>query len=910
MAHIHPVIDDDKHFIVNPDTRAITFAGETLPTLIQFDHNSERFTFEIPPEIDGHDMTLCNKVQIHFININKDKPEEFNPSIYESTDLGPNEDGDKLIFTWLIDQSATLLAGPLNFALRFMCISEDENEDGEIEVVLDYSWNTHPHEGVSVSNGFDNNEILSNKYYEVVDQWYATIEAAAITARDDALNDIGQVVDHLEDLETAAIGNVSNAQAAAVKSIQNAERAAVDNIDQHADQVMENWSDTKIGTDILSEVTKLRGAVSGLSDSTKCKTGVLYGKHSDESYNTRFMEKYGNKYKSWFLIGPGGGPFIISHTQGAKPMSIKQVLLVDVIGGNGDHQAEDFEFEWLYPVFESDVPSGVTASYSTGVGYIDEIFIQDLSSSKMVEYPVEPVYAIEQGTPYITWKSSYQFNKDGYFPIEFVSPIFLGDKGFRAVRYAAKTDIEWWNKDEDLSIVSDVVIRASYLIIAPTPGTNFTMRQCSANANEFTVNANGIAGISGPVENGLEDTYTIMLDDGTTKSFTVPNGNSAGIRTKVSGEMVRCDDVIDVEHTVRATVRSKNLIPFTLDRGYMSSINNATVTLRGVTYAIGSDGSIECSGTTSITDGGNGFSSFELTKGSAWNALKGGVTYYLGGSNNLLLAYKDPSGTTKYIGGNSSFTWSDDYTFVSLYIQFGSLNVATKVEEEVCPYLCIDDGVSREFVPYVDVDGIIVTRNGKNMIPYPHAYGTGNIAGVTYTVNSNGSVIATGTATDNSIQYMVGQSHMLQLPTGTYTLSGCPAGGGQNTYRVCIKTSDTTPGYYYDTGDGITFTLDEPKHIQIYIYVGIGITVNNLVFKPQLEVGPKATSFEPYTAESYEVDGEGKVYLPARIRSISPTMTLSCDHSGVIIDAEYNVDQTAAYNKISALLTTLLNGGS
>ena len=67
--HEHPVIDADKHYIIDPITRAVTNATSKKNTLIQNDHNSERFTFEIPKLVDGHDMTLCNSVQIHYINI-------------------------------------------------------------------------------------------------------------------------------------------------------------------------------------------------------------------------------------------------------------------------------------------------------------------------------------------------------------------------------------------------------------------------------------------------------------------------------------------------------------------------------------------------------------------------------------------------------------------------------------------------------------------------------------------------------------------------------------------------------------------------------------------------------------------------------------------------------------------------
>lgn len=63
MAHKHPVYDTDAHFKINHITRSIT-TQDDLKTIMQGDHNSERFSFEIPNVIDGHDMKLCNKVLI------------------------------------------------------------------------------------------------------------------------------------------------------------------------------------------------------------------------------------------------------------------------------------------------------------------------------------------------------------------------------------------------------------------------------------------------------------------------------------------------------------------------------------------------------------------------------------------------------------------------------------------------------------------------------------------------------------------------------------------------------------------------------------------------------------------------------------------------------------------------------
>ena len=77
MAHIHGVYDTDTHFIVDPVKKELTVAeGYEKVKVIQHDHNSERFTFELPRYIEGHDMSTCNKVEVHYLNICSQTKEE------------------------------------------------------------------------------------------------------------------------------------------------------------------------------------------------------------------------------------------------------------------------------------------------------------------------------------------------------------------------------------------------------------------------------------------------------------------------------------------------------------------------------------------------------------------------------------------------------------------------------------------------------------------------------------------------------------------------------------------------------------------------------------------------------------------------------------------------------------------
>ena len=166
MAHIHSVYDNDTHFKINPYTRVIENTSEKV-IIMQNDHNSERFTFEIPRYIDGHDMSLCNKVQVHFNNIKADKTET-TKDVYTVDDLQISPDSeDVVICSWLISQNATKYAGALNFVLRYACLTD---------TVIDYQWYTDIHKGITVSESISNNETAATEYFDLLEQWKKELE--------------------------------------------------------------------------------------------------------------------------------------------------------------------------------------------------------------------------------------------------------------------------------------------------------------------------------------------------------------------------------------------------------------------------------------------------------------------------------------------------------------------------------------------------------------------------------------------------------------------------------------------------------------------------------------------------------------------------------------------------------------
>lgn len=162
MSHIHDVYDTDNKFIVDGVSRSIKNASTSKTMVMQFDHNSEVFTFEVPRYIEGHDMSECNRVEVHYLNIDTATKQE-NEGIYLVNDLTVNaDDENKLTCSWLISQSATQLVGSLNFLLRFICLTDD---------VIDYVWNTAIFSGIYVSKGIYNSDIVAEQYIDTIKAW-------------------------------------------------------------------------------------------------------------------------------------------------------------------------------------------------------------------------------------------------------------------------------------------------------------------------------------------------------------------------------------------------------------------------------------------------------------------------------------------------------------------------------------------------------------------------------------------------------------------------------------------------------------------------------------------------------------------------------------------------------------------
>ena len=169
LEHEHLVADPDTYFVINPDTREIENTSRGKQIVMQYDHNSETYTFQVPRHIEGHDMLLSNHVWVHFNNV--DENGEENADLAEMTDLRENpDDPETLISSWTITREATQLVGILSFAVQYECVSEDGTPV--------YEWHTDLYDRVEVRKSKRNSASVAVEYSAILEQWYTRIFGA------------------------------------------------------------------------------------------------------------------------------------------------------------------------------------------------------------------------------------------------------------------------------------------------------------------------------------------------------------------------------------------------------------------------------------------------------------------------------------------------------------------------------------------------------------------------------------------------------------------------------------------------------------------------------------------------------------------------------------------------------------
>ena len=126
-----------------------------------------------------------------------------------------------------------------------------------------------------------------------------------------------------------------------------------------------------------------------------------------------------------------------------------------------------------------------------------------------------------------------------------------------------------------------------------------------------------------------------------------------------------------------------------------------------------------------------------------------------------------------------------------------------------------------------------VARTRQNLLPVSAV--TTTLYGVTFTVDDRGAVTAVGTSTTGN-RSVLDYGHAYLRP-GTYILSGCPAGGTDETYRLRLGIgSYAGDALTVERGGGREFTITEPMDLYARIYVQPAAGAVNQTWLPMIHL--------------------------------------------------------------------------
>ena len=220
----------------------------------------------------------------------------------------------------------------------------------------------------------------------------------------------------------------------------------------------------------------------------------------------------------------------------------------------------------------------------------------------------------------------------------------------------------------------------------------------------------------------------------------------------------------------------------------------------------------------------------------------------------------------------------------------------------------------------------------KNLIPFPYynfPLGEIIVNGLTFITYEDGSILVNGTSEATTHRYLYRNTKdLLGLKTGdTIAFSWALSDNTTDINAYCnyfdsAAAIQSSGMQLSKTMTSFTVTItDDWIGFAIYIIFKAGVTYNNLLIKPQLELGTTATAYTPYVPDLTAVkvkksNAFGEIvaeYTPTAdgtvngVTSLYPNTTLMTDTEGVLIDCEYNRD----INKFSGAVDDVqINGAS
>lgn len=368
---------------------------------------------------------------------------------------------------------------------------------------------------------------------------------------------------------------------------------------------------------------------------------------------------------------------------------------------------------------------------------------------------------------------------------------------------------------------------------------------------------------------------------------------------QVSGNVIHVKD--SVEGDLVITSAPRNLVPY--------PFHETTKTVNGITFTDHRDGSISASGTS--TDETAFVFMSDLHK-----KLEHGKDYFIYSSipydnttNNVnIVSFKNNNEDTEWFTSDGNpFRIPTNVNSCELVLWIPA-NTTVNIEKE---FIAIYDvpNVNR-FLPY---SGYVVYSYGKNLLPFDlNAMMLNNTNGtwedntflkdgITYTVNEDGSISVSGTATKRTA-FIIAKTPFI----GDNIVFSGAVGGTSNTYRLEYTNNvDTSVSNFNEPVAITSYDYNTYPYSSIQILIMDGATVNTAI-RPMIRLATDDESFEKTTVTSVFINQ----YTEFPVYGLKSHENVTNVISGDSIDIIYPLTKVGAsilQNNISCNINALDN---
>lgn len=283
------------------------------------------------------------------------------------------------------------------------------------------------------------------------------------------------------------------------------------------------------------------------------------------------------------------------------------------------------------------------------------------------------------------------------------------------------------------------------------------------------------------------------------------------------------------------------------------NLSSATQTVNGVTFTVNADGTITVNGTASAitqisVNDTNRFTNLGSYILSGCPSGGGNTTFDLRTDSNV-----DESSDKIDTGNGIAFSKSTN-SGTRIIITIRSGYVANNLVFR--PMIRLASIKDNTYVPYIPDNTELLSYadnnvlGAKNLLPANITNRTN--AGITVTVNSDGGINVSGTATE---VMSIDVCNYFKLPLGDYILTGTPYGGSQAQFKLLLVRDGS--GIGDDIGNGYRFSVTSASanyRVQIRIPSEMVGVAGNKTFYPMIRLASDTdNTYAPYSKTNIEL---------------------------------------------------------